>query len=84
MGKTDELRKGIADTRQDMSVEVHEAADQVTESARRRPVRWASVGTAMMAAAAATVGVVRWRRNRRTPQGRAARAWRSLTKRFSR
>jgi hypothetical protein len=66
-----------------MSAEAHEAADQVTESARRHPVRWASVGTAMMAAAA-TVGVVRWRRNRRTPQGRAARAWRSLTKRFSR
>src|SRR5262249_60158480 len=82
MGKTNELREDIADTRQNLGVGTHEATGQVTESARRHPVRWASVGTAMMAAAAATVGVVRWRRSRRAPQGRAPRACQTVTKRF--
>jgi hypothetical protein len=65
------------------SVGAHEAPDQVVESVRRHPARWASVGTAVVAAATA-IGMLRWRRSRRTPQARAARIWRSVAGRFSR
>ena len=61
----------------------HETTGQMVESARSHPVRWASVGTAMVAAAAAAIGLLKWRRDRRTPQGRAKRAWRKVSKRFS-
>jgi hypothetical protein len=89
MGAKDSGAKaGVAldELREDMSKDlggVHEATGQMAESARSHPVRWASVGTLAMAAAA-TIGVMKWRRDRRTPQGRVKRAWRSVTKRFGR
>jgi O-antigen/teichoic acid export membrane protein len=51
---------------------------------RSRPAKWAAPIGTLAVAAAATIGVMKWRRDRRTPQSRAKRAWRSMTKRFSR
>jgi hypothetical protein len=58
-----------------------QAADEVGESVRRHPARWASIGAGLVAAAAA-VGALRWRQARRTPRRRAERTWRTVAKRF--
>jgi hypothetical protein len=90
MGAKDSTTKAgaaVDELREDMSRELggaHEATGQMVESTRSHPVRWASVGTVMVAAAAAAIGVLKWRRDRRTPQGRAKRAWRNVSKRFGR
>jgi Protein of unknown function (DUF3618) len=59
-------------------------AGEVSESVRRRPGRW-GVGAAAAAvlAAVAAVGALKWRRNQKTPKGRAKRAWRSVSDRFT-
>jgi hypothetical protein len=59
-----------------------ETPDQLVESARSHPARWAAPVGALVVAAATTVGVLKWLRDRRTPKGRAKRAWRSVSKRF--
>jgi hypothetical protein len=94
MGAKDSATKtgaAVDELREDMNREFdggHKATGQMVESTRSHPARWASVGTVMVAAVAATIGVLKWRRDRRTPQGRAKRAWRnvtrSATKRFGR
>jgi hypothetical protein len=90
MGAKDSATKAgaaVDELREDMNRELggaHETTGPMVESARSHPVRWASVGTAMVAAAAAAIGVLKWRRDRRTPQGRAKRAWRKVSKRIGR
>jgi hypothetical protein len=90
MGTKDSATKAgaaVDELHEDMSRDLggaHEATGQMVESARSHPARWASLGTVMAAAAVAAIGVLKWRRDRRTPQGRAKRAWRNVTKRFGR
>jgi hypothetical protein len=88
MGATKEARAKtgavVDELREDIDRSRKENGQVVVESARRHPVTWASVGTAVAAGAMAVVGLAKWRQSRRTPQGRAKRAWRSVSKRFSR
>jgi hypothetical protein len=77
----------VDELREDMGREfggAHEVTGQMAESMRSRPARWAAPIGTLAVAVAATIGVMKWRRDRRTPQSRAKRAWRSMTKRFSR
>jgi ElaB/YqjD/DUF883 family membrane-anchored ribosome-binding protein len=60
-----------------------QAAEQVNDSVRRHPARWASIGAGVVAVAA-TVGALRWRQARHTPRGRTERLWHGVTKRFGR
>lgn len=57
---------------------------RVNASVRGKPGRWAGVTTGVLAAAAAAVGVVTWRRNQRKPQRRAVRAWNAVAARVGR
>jgi Protein of unknown function (DUF3618) len=76
----DDMRADIASTRTELGDTVDTLADKTRTKAR--PGLWATVGTGLVAAAAA-VGVMRWRRQRRTPQSRAKRMWHKVTDRFS-
>jgi ElaB/YqjD/DUF883 family membrane-anchored ribosome-binding protein len=70
----------VQDTGRQAAAQVGETAQR---TARRRPVRWATVAAG--ATVAAAVGVLTWRRRTRpTPKTRAARAWRFATDRFRR
>jgi hypothetical protein len=77
----------VDELREDMGREfggAHEVTGQMAESMRSRPARWAAPIGTLAVAAAATIGVMKWRRDRRTPQSRAKRAWRSMQNRFGR
>lgn len=73
------VRDAVAQTREGGE----QAVEQVGGAVRRHPAWWASIGAGVVAAAAA-VGALRWRQARRTPQGRAARAWRAAADRLGR
>jgi hypothetical protein len=78
-----DLGGDVAETRESLGDTELGVTEQVGGSVRRHPAWWASVGAGVVAAAAA-VGALRWRQARRTPRGRAARAWQGLTDRLAR
>jgi hypothetical protein len=87
LGAKADVKARAADAARRTTAKVREhastTAEKVGSSVRQQPRRWAGVATGV-AAAAAAVGVVAWRRNRRTPQRRAVRAWNAVTDRFGR
>jgi hypothetical protein len=73
-----DLGDDVAETRDVLGDTADAAAAKAAGDTRRHSGWWAAIGGGVVAAAAA-VGALRWRRARRTPQGRAVRAWRGLT-----
>jgi len=76
----DDLRQDIRNTRGDLGDTVrtlHEKTTSVTASTGRRAAGWGGAFLGVLAGAAA-IGAMRWRKARKSPKGRAQRAWRGL------
>jgi Protein of unknown function (DUF3618) len=76
----DELRDDITRTREDLGGTVSELAER-TDTTTRRSLRWGGGIVAGLAAAAAAIGVLRWRQSRNKPKNRAERMWRDVKSR---
>jgi hypothetical protein len=76
------LREDAALAREDLGNTVATLKDRADDQTKAAGW-WASAAATVLAAGAAVYGVIAWRRKRRTPVGRAKRAWKKVTDRIS-